>query len=177
MSDFDWKKTLSTVAPALAAAFGGPLAGTGVKLLGDALLGNPDTTKEEIQKLIEGGMSPEQLQAAKNAENVFKQSMRDLDIKEAGLYLGDVANARDRQIKTGDSTNAWLAFGVSAGFFTVLLYLLINGKPTEGGDALMIMLGSLGTAWTGIISYYFGSSLGSKNKQAELNAINDKKKI
>jgi len=45
---------------------------------------------------------------------------------------------------------------------------MMSGKVTSS-DALMLLLGSLGTAWTGVISFYFGSSASSQNKDALLH--------
>ncbi len=39
MADFDWKQVIKSIAPVLGTALGGPLAGTAIKVLGDAIIG------------------------------------------------------------------------------------------------------------------------------------------
>lgn len=165
---FDWKKTLATVAPGLATALGGPLAGVATKALSDALLGKPDGTADELAQAMTAG-GTDALLKLKEAENQFQVRMKELAIDLDRVHQADRASARDREVKAGDSwTPRLLAFVVTLGFFRVLGYLLNWGKPEAGGDALLVMLGSLGTAWTAIISYYYGSSAGSAEKTAIL---------
>jgi hypothetical protein len=66
------------------------------------------------------------------------------------------------QAETRSYLPAILAIAVTLGFFGILVGMMLEGFKTS--EALMIMLGSLGTAWTGIIAFYFGSSAGSQAK-------------
>jgi hypothetical protein len=162
---FDWRALVGTVAPTIATALGGPVAGLAVKALSNAVLGRDDGDEQEISAALQGA-SPETLAAIKKADQDFAVRMKELDIDVYRLDQQDRVSARDREIRTGDSwTPRLLAAGVTAGFFGVLWHLMANGIVDDaGGNALLIMLGSLGTAWTGIVAYYFGSSAGSKAK-------------
>lgn len=91
--------------------------------------------------------------------------------KELELYLNDVASARARQAAVKDSVPSILAGAVTIGFFTILI-MIMKGMIANGMENVVnIMLGSLGTAWISIIGYYFGSSSGSKEKDAHMLAM------
>lgn len=160
----DWKQIVGAVAPALGTALGGPLGGLAVAAVSDALLGKPNGTEGEIAVALTAG-GPDALLKLKQADQAFAQRMRELDIDLERLHQTDRASAREREAKTGDVwTPRTLAGLVTIGFFGVLGWLLYSGKPASGGDALLVMLGGLGGAWTSIIAYYFGSSAGSAAK-------------
>jgi hypothetical protein len=164
MNKDDWKKLAAAVAPGIATALGGPLAGVAVSAISDKLLGKPDGTESEIATALATG-GTDALAKLKEAEQAFQVRMRELDIDIEKLHQADRANARQREAATGDVwTPRLLAFGVTAGFFGVLGWLLSQGKPPDGGDALLVMLGALGGAWASVVAYYFGSSAGSAAK-------------
>jgi len=160
-----------TVAPSIASAVGGPLAGMATKAISEALLGKPDGTEDELAAAA-ARATPDQLLALKKAENEFMLQMRELDIDLERISNEDRDSARNREIKTRDLTPKILAGFITAGYFGVLFYMLTHGLPTTGGsEAMLVMLGTLGTAWGGVVAYYFGSSAGSKEKTEAMNRM------
>ena len=154
---------LAKVAPMLASAFGGPLAGAATGAIISALGLAPDASKEAVAAAV-AGATPDQLLALKRADAEFAIAMKKLDLDAAALAGKDLDSARNREVQVRDRTPAYLAYGLSGGFFGLLLFACLRGFPAENATLLNIMLGALGTAWTGAMSYYFGSSAGSQAK-------------
>ena len=160
-----------TVAPSIASAVGGPLAGMATKAISEALLGKPDGTEAELLQAADRA-TPDQLLALKKAENEFTVKMRELDIDLERIANEDRNSAREREISAKDWTPRVLAGLITAGYFGVLFWMLHHGLPTTGGsEAMLVMLGTLGTAWGGVVAYYFGSSAGSKEKTDAMNRM------
>lgn len=169
MNSQDWKNIVSTVAPGIATALGGPLAGIAVSALATKILGKPTASQEEVQAAVLAA-SPDDLAKIKLAELDFQKTLADNDIKLEEIASSDRDSARKREESVKDYTPMLLAIGITFGFFGVLGFMLINGKPLNGGDALLVMLGALGGAWGSVVAYYFGSSASSRQKTDALAA-------
>ena len=159
----DWQAILKSVAPTVATALLGPLGGVAISALGN-VLGVSEPTQEKIANAIkDASLTPEQITSLKELELKYQSEEKERGFRYAELAFKDVDSARQMQISVKSAVPAVLAFVVTIGFFGILIFLVTNQsyKPTE---PLLVMLGSLGTAWTGIIAFYFGSSAGSQRK-------------
>lgn len=129
------------------------------------VLDNLITNKEELAKL--------KLEAEKeihrNLEAIQEQSLR-----ETEAYLKDVQSARDREIQIAISDKAplinkvitpVLALGVVLLTFIMWYAVLYKQFTNDNKDVVLFVLGSLSAICGQIISYYYGSSTGSKAKQ------------
>lgn len=93
------------------------------------------------------------------------------ELKLAELEVNDRNSARNREMGVKDRTPAILAYSITGGFFGVLCGMMFVEIPISAKDVLYVMVGSLGTAWTGVIAYYFGSSAGSAAKHSLIEKL------
>lgn len=156
---------LKQIAPTIATAFGGPLAGMAVTAISKALGVEPEKVEEVISS---NKLTSEQIAQIKLAEIELEKQARELGLNFEKLAVDDRKSARDMQATTRSLVPPLLATAVTVGFFGIL-GMMLTGKVDASNPALMMMLGSLGTAWTGIIAYYFGSSAGSQAKTEMLS--------
>jgi len=155
---------LKLIAPTIATAIAGPFGTMAYGLIASAM----GITASDAQKTIEAGkLTSEQIASVQQAEIALKAKAQELNLDFEKLANDDRKSARDMQSATKSILPAILAIVVTLGFFGILVGMMTKTFVTS--DALLLMLGSLGTAWTGIIAYYFGSSAGSESKNALLH--------
>ena len=102
------------------------------------------------------------------------------------MIMADRDSARARETAIATSENAsWLnkcvtpilALGTVAMSFALFLVIIFADVDVNSGakDILVYVLGALNSATTMVLAYYFGSSVGSKQKSNEINEILEKK--
>ena len=151
---------LKQIAPTIATAMGGPLAGMAVSAISKAIGVEPEKVGDMISN---NKLTAEQIAQVKIAEIELQKQAQELGLNFEKLSVEDRKSAREMQAATRSIVPPALAAIVTVGFFGILVMMLL-GKVDSNNPAILMMLGSLGTAWTGIIAYYFGSSAGSQAK-------------
>ena len=162
----DWQSLLKTVAPWIGTALGGPLGGMAVTAAANAL-GLSDKTKEGLQAALSGA-TPEQMLALKQADQAFQVQMTEIGYKNIAdlesLAAQDRASARAMQISAPSWVPAALTILVTCGYFGVLVGMMTNLLKATDSQVLLMMLGSLTTAWGAVMAYWFGTTRDSSKK-------------
>lgn len=178
----EWKDVAGKVvgaAPLLGTLLGGPMGtaiGGVVALIGSALgLAPNQVTPETVNQVI--GTDPNALIKLKEMELNHKLELEKLvleherlGIEEKRMELADAASARQREMEITKATGkrdinmyilAWIVVG---GFFLLVGILMRATLPEANIGPINQLFGAMSTGFGMVLSYFFGSSMGSARK-------------
>lgn len=145
---------IGSVAPTIATALGGPLAGTAASAIAD-VLGVNSQDPRALEKAI-AQATPEQLTEIKKAELNFEARMKELDVDIFALETADKQDARKNFAK--DWTAKLIALTM-VGFFCGYIGMITVMPPEQNSMELInLVLGYLGGLVSAVVSFYFGAS-------------------
>ena len=162
----NWLNTLATVAPSAATMIGGPLAGTAVKALSSVFGLGPGATEKDIEKAVLS-MTPEQMVEAKRIDADLEKTMGQLGIDLERIAHEDRASARNLAAKTGTTVQIVLLVLLSVMFSACLYGMFAGHMETLSGESkaiLNIAIGTIGTMLGQVVTFFVGSTAGSRHK-------------
>jgi len=114
------------------------------------------------------------------AKIILEKQFQDFQLKTLEAANAEMDSARNREVKINESANStWLAKNTASIIalsvillaFIMFYIVVFTVIPTEKKDVIIYMLGGLISIVTMIIGYYFGSSKGSSDKDAQIQKI------
>lgn len=162
---------LATLAPTVASVMGGPLAGMATSAIISSFGLAPEATKDDVLRAI-AGATPEQMLKLKEIESQLILELKRLDVDLEKVDAGDRDSARKREIATQDYTPRIIATLVVSAWIAIQ-YFIFAGHIIEPvmRDFAMRALGTMDAALTMVLAYYYGSSSGSRNKDAQIATL------
>jgi len=152
---------LTQIAPGIATALGGPLAGLAVTAISKAL----NIDEEDVKSTIESGrLSADQLSSLKQAEIELQSKAQELGLNFEKLAVDDRKSAREMQMSTKSFVPALLSILVICAWALIQYFLLTHVIAQEMRELVARVLGTLDGALMLVLSFYFGGSSDSQNK-------------
>ena len=157
---------LKGVAPVLATAVAGPAGGAAVGWIASKL-GIDDATVEGVTQALTG--DPE-----------MAMKLKELDLEYAKLDAADRDSARRAYAQVATSEHATkmdkavvpvLALGTVSLAFVFIAILMFRDVPVDQQQMVIFALGFITSSAGQVLSFYFGSSQGSKDKNKEIQDL------
>lgn len=162
-----WKSIIGVIAPTLATALGGPLAGLAVEALGSVMGMDQPTVAKVKDAFAQGALTGDQIAQLKAAEIALQVRMRELDISEQQLYAADRDSARKMQIAAPSAWPGVLSAITTAAVLGVIAARM-SGLALPEDSTTIQLIGSLTTGWGMCLAYWFGTTRSSSEKNALL---------
>jgi hypothetical protein len=156
---------LKNAAPALATIVGGPVGGLAVSAIAD-MLGVKDDVNAVVKHLTA------------NPDDIYK--LRELDLKQFELEAQDRDSARKAHAEIATSANSsgveklvvpFLALGTVGLAFVFIAVLMFIDIPDNQQQMIIYALGFITSSAGQVLSFYFGSSQGSKDKSELMKGL------
>ena len=154
----DW---LKSIAPTIATALGGPLAGMAVEAISKAIGVDPSKVQETINS---GKMTADQIASLQTAELALKARAQEMGLDFEKLAVADRTSARQMQMTTNSFVPPLLSVLVVVAWATIQYFLLTHVIDPSMRELVARVLGTLDGALMLVLSFYFGSSAGSQAK-------------
>jgi hypothetical protein len=162
----DWLTTLKSLAPTVASAFGGPLAGIAVSAVGN-LLGVTEATQDRIASAItSGSLTPDQISEIKLLELKYQADEKERGFRYSELAFKDRDSARTANVAGGTQKPLfWLSLlllTVTLGTECAVLFL---GYPPNTSEIVVgRVLGLMDAVVMLVLAYWYGTTNGSSQK-------------
>ena len=157
---------LEQIAPTIATALLGPAGGIAVSLVSKYL----GIDEKDVQSTIDSGkLSADQLTSLKQAEIELQAKAQELGLNFEKLATDDRKSAREMQVSTRSFVPALLSILVVCAWAIIQYFLLTHVIAQEMRELVARILGTLDGALMLVISFYFGGSSDSQDKDAMLH--------
>jgi hypothetical protein len=149
------------------------LINKGMPKVADAVL---EKGIDYVQEKMGVNLKPEQDMTDADVQDLQARAMQHEEFM-AEQQVKEMQSARDREIKLATDPNVHpliklvtpiLALGTVGFSFALFLMFFFVEITASNKDILIYILGSLNGAMVMVLGYYFGSSLGSKEKDSKL---------
>jgi ABC-type dipeptide/oligopeptide/nickel transport system permease component len=159
---------LTKLAPLLGSALLGPFGGIAASFIADKL-GVPEKTVKAVSEALSNDkLTPDQVAQVKMAEIEFKKWMGDNEIKLEQISADDRKSAREMQTSVHSNIPGTLAIIIVSGFFAILICMMLGLLKVSDQQSLLILLGALSAGFGNVLSFYYGSNISSKAKDATI---------
>lgn len=166
----DWKNTLAKLAPTVATALGGPLAGAAITAIG-GLLGINNPTAETIAEVVaSGSLTPQQITDLKQLELKYQAEEKERGFRYEELSFKDRDSARKANVEGGTQKELFILSCI----LLVLslgteMFVLFQGYPDTIPEIIVgRVLGLMDAVAMMVLAYWYGTTNGSAQKNTLL---------